>query len=455
MEDMIVRSPWLIALAILVFIAVGCGTPSPQTLAIADGPTPETTMPPEYDPAPTPRAAVPARVPAALVAIDPQPAPQSGQVHISGKGFEAGESVTISVGKTTDASATMLTLANAVATGDGSFDPVTLTLTDELQSGAHAIAAVGQTSGRRSTGTLWIRAPQPWLVLDSYDIPQYGDLGLVAGGFEPMDQVQVSLDLAAGANGPSVKLVNLTTDQAGNAVWTQLKLPRLAAGSYAIVLHGQANGAELRRDIHVTPLKPTVELSPWAGPPGVSVQLNARGFAPNERVHVSFGGTPDPTILNADEYGNLWGAGPVRIPQNASSGALALNLVGSDSGAQATPEFKVLDPKPWLELTSWSGAPGAPVGFGGGGWIGGERVSIHIGTATNPVQSTGAGDDGGWLKGAGQVYIPNDVGDDVIFVAVGDQSHLVAAATFKVVFPFGLRPTQSQSPQLPQLKSGG
>jgi hypothetical protein len=157
----------------------------------------------------------------------------------------------------------------------------------------------------------------------------------------------------------------------------------------------------------------------------------------------------------ADEYGNLWGAGPVHIPQNASSGALALNLVGAESGAKANPEFKVLDPKPWLELTSWSGAPGAPVGFGGGGWIAGERVSIHIGTATGPAQSTGAGDDGGWLKGAGQVYIPNDAGDDVIFVADGEQSHLVAAATFKVVFPFGLRPTPSQSPQVPQARSGG
>ena len=448
------RSPWLVAMAILVFIAVGCGTPSAQTLAISDAPTPETTTPPRYDPAPTPGATVPVRVATALVAIDPQPAPQSGQVRISGKGFDAGESVTISVGKTTDTT-TMLTLANAVTTGDGSFDPVTVTLSDDLQSGAHAIAAVGQTSGRRSTATLWIRAPQPWLVLDSYDVRQYGDLGLVAGGFEPMDQVQVSLDGAAGASGPSVKLVNLTTDQAGNAVWTQIKLPQLAAGSYAMVLRGQANAAELRRDIHVTPLKPTVELSPWAGPPGVSVQVNARGFAPNEQVHVAFGAARDPTILTADEYGNLWGAGPVHIPQNASSGAFALNLVGAESGAMASPEFKVLDPKPWLELTSWSGAPGAPVGFGGGGWIAGERVSIHIGTAASLVQSTGAGDDGGWLKGAGQVYIPNDVGDDVIFVAVGEQSHLVAAATFKVVFPFGLRPTPSQSPQVPQVKSGG
>ena len=68
--------------------------------------------------------------------------------------------------------------------------------------------------------------------------------------------------------------------------------------------------------------------------------------------------------LEADPSIASWKPGPVEIAPEEE-----LNLVGADSGAKASPEFKVLDPKPWLELTSWSGAPGAPVGFGGGGWI--------------------------------------------------------------------------------------
>jgi hypothetical protein len=207
-----------------------------------------------------------------------------------------------------------------------------------------------------------------------------------------------------------------------------------------MVLSGQANGAQLNRDLHVTPLKPITELSPWAGPPGVPVQFNAKGFAPSEQIHVQLGGTDDQTVLQADDYGNLWGAGPIPIPQTAATGELQLTLVGADSGASSSATFKVLDPKPWLELTSWSGAPGAPVGFGGGGWIGGEKVDIHFGSATNPVQTVGTADDNGWLKANTQAYIPNDVADDVIIVAVGEKSHLVAAATFKVVFPFGLHP---------------
>jgi hypothetical protein len=453
MEPVLTTSVWLLAIAIVAFVAVGCGPPGPTSVPVAD--TPASNAAPTSDTTPPPTVVVVQadRAPAALLAITPQPAPQSGQVQVGGRGFAAGESVRIVASKTGDASSEPLQLATATAGGDGRFDPVTITLSDQLQSGAHPLRAVGQTSGREAAATLWIRAPQPWLVLDSYDVPQYGDFGFAAGGFEPMDQVVASLEPAAGSPGSPVRLVTLTTDQAGNAAWTQLKLPALAAGSYTLVLHGQANLAELRREVHVTPLKPTIELSPWAGPPGIPVQVNARGFAPNEHVHVSVGSAPDPTALQADEYGNLWGAGPVRIPQTASPGSLDLNLVGDESGATSTAEFKVLEPKPWLELTSWSGAPGAPVGFGGGGWIGGERVDIHIGSATSPIETIGTADDNGWLKSTGQAYVPLDTGDDVIFVAVGEQSHLVAAATFKVVFPFGLRP--GQQPQAPRANGGG
>jgi hypothetical protein len=418
---------WLVgAIAILVFIAVGCATPAKDFVAPTAEPMLESQPPALATVLPT-TAPVPVR-PAHLT-IAPQPAPQSGEVQISGDGFAGGESVVIS--------AENLVLGNVTTKSDGAFDALSATLSDQLQSGPHPLNAAGQTSGQTASATLWIRAPKPWLVLDSYDVPQYGDLGFVAGGFEPMDQVSVSLQPASG---PSVQLVTLSTDQAGNAQWTQMKLPQLASGTYAIVLTGQANGAELKRDLHVTPLKPVTELSPWAGPPGAPVQFNARGFAPSEKIHVQLGGTDHPAVIQADDYGNLWGAGPVHVPQTAPTGELQLTLVGADSGATSTATFKVLEPKPWLELTSWSGAPGAPVGFGGGGWIGGEKVDIHLGSATNPVQTVGTADDNGWLKTTTQVYIPNDVADDVILVAVGEQSHLVAAATFKVVFPFGLHP---------------
>jgi hypothetical protein len=160
-------------------------------------------------------------------------------------------------------------------------------------------------------------------------------------------------------------------------------------------------------------------------------------------VHVAFGGpTVEAAVVQADADGNLWGAGPVRVPPTALRGPLVVVLTGEDSGASARPEFGVLETKPWLELTTWWGAPGVPVGFGGGGWIGGEHVTFHVGSSAAPTLAEAQADDYGWLHTSGTAYVPRDADTDVTFIAAGDQSHTTASATYKVVFPFDLRPHQ-------------
>ena len=47
----------------------------------------------------------------------------------------------------------------------------------------------------------------------------------------------------------------------------------------------------------------------------------------------------------------------------------------------------------------------------------------------------GQADDDGWLRGAGPVTVPPDATRKVTFVAVGEQSHAVATATFTVSAP--------------------
>src|SRR5260221_11402165 len=116
---MLMRGWWLLVFATLAFVVVGCGMPSREQPRPAEAPTPDTAAQPESALAPTPEPPASVRTPAALLAINPQPAPQSGQVNISGKGFAAGESVTLSVSTKADAGAPSLPLANAVANADG------------------------------------------------------------------------------------------------------------------------------------------------------------------------------------------------------------------------------------------------------------------------------------------------------------------------------------------------
>src|SRR5690348_4981359 len=130
MEDLLMRSLWLLILAIVAFAAVSCDRPSSPPLLIVATQTPEQAPTAQPRQAPTSSAVV-ERTPAALLALNPQPAPQSGQVQISGKGFVPGESIRISSARTADANAARLPLANTTAGADGSFDRATLTLPDE------------------------------------------------------------------------------------------------------------------------------------------------------------------------------------------------------------------------------------------------------------------------------------------------------------------------------------
>jgi hypothetical protein len=430
------RLRWFLA---LLFLASACDAPAPGA------PTP---VGPEEDL--TPIAVSSGPVGPLPLSLEPIPARQGSQVQVSGRGFSAGETVSITASKGAEGAETF-SLGQAEASAQGTLDALVLLLPDELESGPHALDAAGLSSRRHSGGTLWIQAREPWIVLDTYEIQPYKDVGLVDGGFDPFDSVQVSLEPSGdhAPNVPPLALVTQATDQAGNAQYAVVKLaPTTRAGTYSLVLRGVAGGQELRRDVTVDGLKPSAELSPWSGPAGVPVSMNVRGFAPGERVHVAIGSASNEVmVLVADSDGNLWGAGPVRIPQTVLTGKLPIVLTGEDSGAVVKPEFAVQEPKPWLELTNWWGAPGVPVGFGGGGWIGGETVSFHVGTAFAPALGEAKADDYGWLKVTNTVQVPLDADGPVTFVALGEMSHASASAVFSVVFPFDLKPHPTVGPK--------
>jgi hypothetical protein len=428
-----------IALLACLWLATACGAPQ------SGEPTPT-------DEDLTPVAVTSARGPVGPLplVLEPIPTRQGSQIQISGRGFNAGETVNITVTKGAEGPQAF-SLGQAEASPQGTLDALVLLLPDELESGSHLLDAVGTSSGRHSTGTLWIQAREPWIVLDSYTLQANVDVNLVDGGFEPLDTVEATLE-PHGEHAPDVPPVSLarqTTDQAGNAQYAKFKLAwTTRAGTYSLVLRSVAGGQELRREVTVEGLKPDAELSPWSGPAGVPVHLNVRGFAPGERVHVGLGSASNEVMtVFADLDGNLWGAGPVRIPQTALVGRLPIVLTGEGSAAVVKPEFTIQEPKPWLELTLWWGAPGVPVGFGGGGWIGGEHITFHAGSALAPVLAEGDADDYGWLHISNTARVPMDADGPVTFVAFGETSHATASAVFSVSFPFDLKPHPTVGPR--------
>ncbi len=408
---------------------------------------------------------------------------QEGVIQVTASGFRGGEEVSLRVrvdkGEPRE-------FARLRADARGSLERSEVALPEWVISGIHHAEAVGLRSGRSGESVLRVRAKGLWVNLDDHSAKQGRRFGLVAGGFEPRERVTVMLLPKEGDAAEPVALGSVAADDVGNAPWTEFLLPVIPEAEPApattadeageqpaakpdwwqqdLLLRGEQSGAEIRETITVTRLKPTVELSPWSGPPGTKIDLNVQGFLPHETVQVEYlTESLAPITLQADEYGNLWGAGPVAVPYDAPAGDLRLRLTGEESRATAETKFGVTAPKPWVELSSWSGYAGTGIFFSGGGWAAEEQVVAHLGSATGPTVGVGTSDGQGWLHGLGPTTVPEVPPDPlakptdarkVKYVLVGQRSGARATAEFTLIVPFFERQQQPAPPPWAEPRAG-
>ena len=357
-------------------------------------------------------------------------ATQSGPVTLSGDGFAPGETIVVQAVLQPDQPP--VEVAVLAASQDGDLPEQTITLPEAVTSGQRTLRFIGQESGRTGEATIWVRAARRWIQLHSETLSPTDKVGFVAGGFEPEETVRV----AFGRDGAETSF-EVATDRAGNTAWTEFALPSYQPGQYRLVLAGERSGEPVTREVTVEPLKPTIELSPWYAPPGGRLDINARGFLPGETVSVSYE-SEEVGQTEADEYGNIWGARAPNIPYQAAQ-AMSVELRGMTSGATASAEVKIAQPAPWMELSSYAGAPGTAVYVSGGGWAAQERVNLYLDTGAGADQQaagTGVTNEQGYLQYAGPALIPATDGETVEVIAVGEQSGAEATATFTVIRPY-------------------
>lgn len=307
-----------------------------------------------------------------------------------------------------------------------------------LESGAREIQAIGDSGQTMALATINVRAKELWANLDSYSLQQASRLGFIAGGFQPSDRVSVYLT-QGGDSTPlesQEPLAIMETDESGNTSWTEIEVPVVQPGKHVLLMKGE-KGEELATDVEVMPLAPELELSPWSGLPGLEIDINARGFLPDEKVDLFIGEVGNPvTTFTADQYGGIWGGGPITIPMVSQGEKLPIILRGQSSGAVVTRDFSVIAPHPWMDLSSYSGYAGATVTANGGGFAAGERVTLHVGTASSPAVAETIADDQGRYRGLGPAQVPADATESAVFVVVGQDSGAQTSATFKVQEPF-------------------
>lgn len=433
---------WLLILgAVLLLAVVGLGARaqdagvSGTSNVTAPAPQPKESGSPEaVEPEPAqPTAEV--EEPKALLVLPSQAVIQWETLKFSAEGFQPGEEVVLQVDQEGEAKE----IGRVAADGDGKIKDGEVLLPSWLESGARTVQAVGESSGAKASETMRVRAKNLWVNLSGYNPQPATKLGFIAGGFEPGDQIRAYLTESADPShlASQQPLATVTADESGNTSWTEMEIPVVQPGKYNLLLKGENTQEDLKTAITVEPLQPQLELSPWSGLPGRSFDVNAQGFLPGEQVDVFLGTSNEPVgSYQADQYGGVWGAGPISIPVQSRGGGVPVRLQGKSSGATITAEFSVVAANPWLELSNYSGFAGSPVMAHGGGFASGERVTLHMGGATGPVVGETFADEEGAYRGLGPVATPSDAQREVTFVVVGESSGTSAQATFKVVEPF-------------------
>lgn len=373
------------------------------------------------------------------LSIHTQPARQEGTLRISASGFSPRETLTVlamegGTGPARD-------IGSARAGADGGMAHIDIELPEWLRSGGHTLQVKGE-SGKVASETLYVRAKEGWIELRDYAVRQAGRIGLAAGGFEPHDEIDVFL--VPGQDRPAelgeAPLASLVADAAGNTEWTEIQLPMVNTGVYALIVRGKGGDVEVLRVIEVQPLLVLLELSPWSGPPGSMVTVNGQGFKPGETVVVRFEGQEQPAgTFVADRFGNVWDAGPVQVPLRAAGSEVGVTLEGVDSGARVAQRFSVIAGHAWGELSSYAGPPGASVFFAGGGFGSEETVTIRHGDRGGTELFAGRTTPDGRFSRVGPVVIPADAGEEMTFTLVGEDSGAEATVRYTVLRPLGPR----------------
>jgi hypothetical protein len=206
----------------------------------------------------------------------------------------------------------------------------------------------------------------PWVVLDNYSLAPYSVLGFTGQDFVPGEPVAVYLGQRNGE--PQLRLAADANGQF--AVRSAFNLPDLPHGDQQLVFIGQQSGAEIlpigtiaggvpmtvkgeTSQAAVTlwyqalELKPSAELTAYQGPPGTVVAFTGRSFAGGEhvRVHLQDGGGPELAAAVANDDGTIEHVSSYPIEGNWGDD-IHFVLVGDDSHAEGTTDFKIANPAP-------------------------------------------------------------------------------------------------------------
>lgn len=168
-------------------------------------------------------------------------------------------------------------------------------------------------------------------------------IALTGKGFAPNERV---LGYFGEVSGPPV--ITMRAAENGTIGGVAFKVPYGIKGRQTLVFVGEQSRASTKAGFLAQPYTPTVRTSTWGGLPGTVLNFYAKGFAPNEAVHVY---VEDELVaaFRVNSRGSASAAGQYQIPADAQK-SVTFKLVGARSGGTGTATVKVDKPEGPVEI---------------------------------------------------------------------------------------------------------
>jgi hypothetical protein len=305
----------------------------------------------------------PPPVPVVRLAVTPATVAPGMQIHITGSGFVAYETLLVRIDGNP--------VQQAQADGSGAFQTA---IRVQAGLGRHTINVLGVSSRRASGAALLVVQPVHSTVRLGQRLVHRGSTVTVDGSdFAPGEIVLIQL------NGLLVQAARVNTSGNFGAHFGVPATTRY--GTAQVIALGARSGRSARASLRIEPVPPAgihIRLSTSVGHRGNTVRVFGGGFWGEETVLIFFRGN---LVLApaSDHGGNLAGAG-FRIPVNTPYGSSLVTVTGARSGRSATLNLRVVPVPPSVGIAVTPQVVGhdGRVVVTGRGFAGGEVVLIRL-----------------------------------------------------------------------------
>ncbi len=200
--------------------------------------------------------------------------------------------------------------------------------------GDNTVILVGVKSKTTAMAPFQLLRQYPMVTTKPFSARATETISLNGKGFAPNERVLVYFNEAAGT-----PVMTLQADDNGKVGGTSFKVPFGLKGRQALIFVGEQSRASTKAGFLAQPYMPVVRTSTWGGLPGTVMNFYAKGFAPNEAVHVFVDGELV-SAFRVNEKGAAFAVGSYMIPGDAQ-GKVVFKLVGQRSGGTNTSTVKV------------------------------------------------------------------------------------------------------------------